>query len=61
MYYSICIRYDAFRKHHLLSADEEVELAQQIEAARLAPMIQNWFEVGTMPASVWSNRTCDWP
>ena len=29
--------YNSFRKHHLLSADEEVELTQQIEAARLAP------------------------
>ncbi|MFT4597223.1 MAG: RNA polymerase primary sigma factor [Paracrocinitomix sp.] len=29
--------YDTFRKHYLLNAQEEVELTQQIEAARLAP------------------------
>lgn len=29
--------YEAFGKHHLLSAEEEVALAQQIEAARLSP------------------------
>lgn len=37
MYYGAAMGYNAFRKHRLLSAIEEVELAQQIEAGRLAP------------------------
>ena len=36
MHYYAFMGYEAFGKHHLLSATEEVALAQQIEAARLS-------------------------